>query len=815
MKRTSNTFTPCAVIPALVFALGALSATQGAAPSHRTTPADLTQGGKPDDTHDWTLGPTGARGWIWGWLGQSTDARQILITETTAGSPCDGILQKGDVLLGVNGKPFDSDARILFARAITEAEKDKGILNLSRWRDGKSEHVQIKLTVLGTYSATAPYNCPKSKRILELGCQAIAKEGFKEKTGKTAVSIPNDLNALALLASGLEPYRALTAEYAHTVMDHHPGGHVSWGYGYDTLFLAEYALATKDQTVMPGLRRLALDIAHGQSGVGTWGHSFARSDDHILNGYGNMNQPGIILTLAMAVAREAGVKDPALDAAIDKSARFLRYYVNKGSIPYGDHAPWRWHDDNGKNSSAAVLFDLLGDREAAAYFSRMATAAYNERESGHTGSFFGHLWALPGVSRCGQLATGAYLKEQDWFYDLARCWDGRFIHQPTPGDWENYNYILWDSTGAYLLTYALPLKLTIVTGRKPGLIPPLTAPAVAETIAAGRDFSYWNEKSAYDGRSSDELFAGLASWSPAVRRRSADALGHREGDFLPRLLPMLTGATVYARYGACEALGCLGPKADPAAAKVRALLASPDPWLRSLAADALVRMGPQEQKASVADLLKAVVINDPADKRKRVVGPLVEALFHPAPGQRDPQSILSKSLDGVDRPLLYAAIRDILKNQDGRIRGSVAPLYKMMTPKDIAVLLPDIVEAIRKPAPSGEMFAYDIRMSGLDLLATWHIKEGMTLCVDIMGEFRWGRDIERCTKPLAKYGAAAKPLVPRIREILAQLTKSKGENNRDKDQVGLAKIIADLEAENSTPPLRTMREFIAHPPEKP
>ena len=110
----------------------------------------------------------------------------------------------------------------------------------------------------------------------------------------------------------------------------------------------------------------------------------------------------------MVLAREAGVKDPDLDRAIDKSAKFLRWYVNKGAIPYGDHQPWPGHEDNGKCSSAAVLFDLLGDREAAAFFARMATAAYDERERGHTGNFFNMLWALPGVSRCGPLATGAY-----------------------------------------------------------------------------------------------------------------------------------------------------------------------------------------------------------------------------------------------------------------------------------------------------------------------------------------------------------------------------------------------------------------------
>ena len=31
---------------------------------------DLTQGGQPDGLHDWNLGPTGARGWIWGWKGK-------------------------------------------------------------------------------------------------------------------------------------------------------------------------------------------------------------------------------------------------------------------------------------------------------------------------------------------------------------------------------------------------------------------------------------------------------------------------------------------------------------------------------------------------------------------------------------------------------------------------------------------------------------------------------------------------------------------------------------------------------------------------
>ena len=171
-------------------------------------------------------------------------------------------------------------------------------------------------------------------------------------------------------------------------------------------------------TVFAGMKRLALESARGQSAVGTWGHKFAMPNGN-LNGYGCMNQPGLSLAISMVLAREAGVKEPELDRAITKAAAFLRWFVNKGAIPYGDHQPWPGHEDNGKCSSAAVLFDLLGDREAAEFFARMSAAAYSERERGHTGNYFNVLWALLGVMRCGPVATGAYFKEQSWYYDLA------------------------------------------------------------------------------------------------------------------------------------------------------------------------------------------------------------------------------------------------------------------------------------------------------------------------------------------------------------------------------------------------------------
>ena len=127
-------------------------------------------------SHDWNLGATGARGWMVSDKMVTTDARQIRITKVEANSPATGLLAVGDVILGVGGKPFAYDPRTELGKALTEAEKDanRGNVSLIRWRDGKSDAVTLKLQVLGSYSATAPFDCPKSKRILEQGCKALA-----------------------------------------------------------------------------------------------------------------------------------------------------------------------------------------------------------------------------------------------------------------------------------------------------------------------------------------------------------------------------------------------------------------------------------------------------------------------------------------------------------------------------------------------------------------------------------------------------------------------------------------------------------------
>ena len=787
-----------ALVAFLAAPLPALAAAKGQITIPDFTKGDAIPAGAK---HDWNLGPTGLRGWMFCDKMVTSDARQIAVTKVEKRSPADGILMVGDVILGVGGKAFSYDPRTELGKALTAAESDAGggKLAFTRWREGKAEEVMVKLAVFGSYSATAPFDCEKSKRILEQGCKALAEKVARPSNREDP--IVRSLNALALLASGDPAYLPLVKREAEWAAAYTSRSMQTWHYGYVTMLLAEYVMATGDQSVMPGLRRLALEAAKGQSAVGSWGHGFATPSGR-LGGYGMMNSPGVPLTISLVMAREAGVKDPEVSRAIELSARLLRFYIGKGAIPYGDHHPWiENHDDNGKCGMAAVLFDLLGEAKGAEFFSRMSVASHGpERDTGHTGNFFNILWALPGVAQSGPNATGAWMNEfGTWYFDLARRWDGSFLHQGPPEPDED-SYAGWDCTGGYLLAYAMPLKKIYLTGKRPAITPQLDAAAAQSLILDGRGWNNKDRHSAYDKLGDDQLFERLGSWSPIVRERAAMALGRRKDVSIPPLLKLLDSPRLESRYGACQALISLRGRGASAIEPLRKLLAEKDLWLRIKAAEALASIGKPAMPAvpQLLELLAQVdTANDPRGMQQRY---LSFALF-------DDGGMLRRSLDGVDREALYKAVRAGLKNQDGRARGAIGSVYRNLSTEEIKPLLPAIYQAVVEPAPSGEMFADGIRVEGLRLLAKHRIEEGLSACVKYTRDQNpWASEkrTPELMKILLSYGTHAKSVIPeltRIGDYFAKDEKDFPKNLMLVKAKSVRETIAAIEASTDSPEL--------------
>ena len=771
---------------------------------------DFTRGARiPENArHDWNLGATGMRGWIYADSLVTSDARQIAVTEVAAGSPADGVVAAGDVILGAGGARFSSDPRVELGRALTRAESDEGAgrLMLSRWRAGRTEDVVLMLPVLGSYSATAPYDCPKSRKVLSNGLAALATRMTAADYGGSLDPIPRALNGLALLAGGDPARRPLVDREARWAAGFKADGFQSWYYGYVMLFVSEYVLATGDSSVLPGLTRLATGVARGQSAVGSWGHGFAEPGGR-LGGYGMMNSPGLVLTISLVLAREAGVKDPAVDRAIELSARLLRFYTGKGAVPYGDHHPWiETHEDNGKCGMAAVLFGLLRENESASFFTRMSVASHgSERDCGHTGNYFNILWAMPGVALSGPHATGAWMDEfGSWYLDLARRWYGSFRHQGPP-EAEPDSYDGWDATGAYLLACGMPLKTIRLTGKGRGGAQILDPTAAQSLVRDGRGWTNKDRESFYDALSPESLLERLGSWSPVVRERAALALARRPDPPVSQIVRLLDAPQIEARYGACQALTALRQRAVPAVDPLRASLASSDLWLRIKAAEALAGIG-LAARVAVPELLELLASADPAaDPRGMQPRYVCFALF-----DRDAGGLLSGSLDGVDRAALLKAVRAGLRNQDGRARSALGSVYRNLPYDDITPLLPAIFQAVAEPAPSGEMFADGIRLEGLRLLARHGIEEGLRACVTYARDQNPWASEERTPEImqiLRSYGTHAKSVIPDLnslilfyendpREFPAHLTRKKVACVRE--------TIAAINAATQTPELRRL-----------
>lgn len=779
----------------LLTALLCLSPTllPAAGPKVKMTLPDFTKGDPipKGASHDWNLGATGARGWIFSDKMETSSARQIAITQVAEDSPANGSLQKGDVILGVSGKPFSYDPRTEFGKALTIAESSagQGQLSLIRWRSGKKENIVIKLPVLGNYSATAPYNCPKSQRILEHGCEALSEK--MAASSYRANPIVRSLNALALLASGNDKYLPLVKREAKWASDFKADSMATWYYGYAIMLLAEYQMATGDDSFLPGLRRLALEAAEGQSIVGTWGHKFA-GDDGRLVGYGMMNAPGLPLTASLILATKAGVSDPKVARAIAQSTKLLRFYAGKGAVPYGDHTPWsQTHEDNGKCGMAAVLFNFNNEPKAAEFFSRMSIAAHGSvRDTGHTGNFFNILWAIPGIAESGPHATGAWMKEfGSWYFDLARRHDGSFVHLGPPQG-RHDSYASWDCSGAYLLAYARPLRKIHLTGKHPGTAHQVNPTEASDLIADGRGWSNKYRNETYDKLSEGDLLKLLSRWSPIVRERAAIALARKkDANPVPSLITMLGSSDLETRYGACQALALLKKNTAPAVPHLKKNLQHQDLWLRIEAAEALAHIGKPAMSA-LPELL-TMIAKGPTDEDPRAMEQryLSFAVFG---------KMLRNSLDEVDRDLLRKAIVAGLKNEDGRARGEVGRIYSKLTYEEIKPILPAIHEAIAKPSPSGIMFASGVRLSGLELLASHRIAEGMPLCFEVMQITKWGKAarIPRCLNALKKYGAAAKPMLPKLKQLEKDLLAHRERKNLQKHIENLQKMI--IEIENST-----------------
>ncbi|MFK7909965.1 MAG: acetylesterase, partial [Akkermansiaceae bacterium] len=196
---------------------------------------------------------------------------------------------------------------------------------------------------------------------------------------------------------------------------------------------------------------------------------------------------------------------------------------------------------------------------------------------------------------------------------------------------------------------------------------------------------------------------------------------------------------------------------------LRKNLKDEDLWMRVHAAQTLAAIG-KAGMVALPELLtmvaKGATKEDPRAMEQRY---LSFALFNSRGG------MLGRSLEGVDRGLLFKAVRAGLTNEDGRARGSYSSIYNQLTFEEIKPLIPDIHRAIVEPSPSGIMFGDQIRTAGLELYAKHHISEGIELTADYAKNMKPHASQIRIVKIMElmkSYGAHGKRVIPMLEDAI-------------------------------------------------
>lgn len=816
MTITSLIFRPLHVATAL--ALCGISSMAVAAPP------DMTAGQMPDLkagklTRTINLGPTGLRGWMYQENQVDTSkSRQILVTEIDAGSPADGKLQPQDVILGASGDgsrpaPFAADARRSFAAAIAAAEaRNPATLRLLAWRAGKTSVAEIKLQTMGAYSKTAPYDCPKSAKILEQGLAYLFE---KEESGLF------NFGAMPLLASGNPKYlerlkkeaRALipSAKVRQHMLSDEPinqDGKPGWRLGYELVFLAEYYLATRDEEVLPAVEAYAVQIAKNHSLFGTLGHRMGdKNPDGSNNGpvgghYGAVNSAAMPCFLGLVLASKCGLKHPEIAAGIKRCNTFYAFYSGRGTIPYGEHPPDAGHNGNGKSGTAALCFLLQPDRvEEGKFFAKMSVASAGERELGHTGAYFSYLWSPLGANIGGPLAMAEHFRRIAWQLDLARRWNGGFIfnnlYPEGPHGGPTYNR--FPMSTAVLLVYAAPKRTLAITGRGIDSNRWLKAKDVTEAAAAD---DYQPKDRAFDA-----LVADLANWSPKVRSLAATTIGNLKPEASQIIrLQQLTGnadAAAETRAAACTALGKL--RHGDSAGVLAKLLTDPDSMVRYAAADALRYLPDPARRSVLNEILRATASTakpllpiDPDDPLHFAHGRLGVLLFYTGSAY-GPKGILHNSINGVDRALLYPAIRAIASTPIGLSRSTLQKTYQNLTREDVLELADVIIDSVQLRAPSDRMFGGGVRIGGLDILARHRIAEGIP--AGVLYTMDDSKGLKPLLEALKSYGGAVTTIKhkPDVIEFLKM--------DSNKKVSGVAETLAAIRADANPKPVLHLKRI--------
>ena len=538
--------------------------------------ANILPAGK--DTEDIMVGVTG--------MFVALKGGELLVTQVTPGTPADGKLQEGDVLLAVDATSLEiQDPRHPLGSAINAAEGRDGKMQFAVRRNGSKKTIAIQLDPIGSYSETYPVDCAKSRRLVD------GTAAFILRNGGPGGGINGNLEGLFLLSTGEQKYLPALEKYAAALAEKGCGTS-TWNIGYSGIFLGEYYLATGDKRVLPALKARCDALSGGQY-FGGWGHGVQHCGPGYVTG-GLLNAAGDQALATLVIARECGVEVDK--KTYDDALRLFFRFAGRGGVPYGDHHPELWWSSNGKNGGLASALTLLPDKKfqgGAQLLALSDTDTYWGCEGGHGSCFGNQTWRNIVDALVPAEHHNSWRRHKDkmiWFYELSRMPGGGFRTPWHPGHGTIGKAPLYQ-TGIVAMAYTAHLKNLRICG-KPRT--KFSVPHTSTSVELALETDDFHRVDFIDGvvieeepHEIAEVFRTIYNEDGTIKSRTAKAsINHKGKKMMPaaRYAKLMRHYSPTVRDWAAHGLGFLGEDAIP---EIKKALASSDGRLRVAGLDAI------------------------------------------------------------------------------------------------------------------------------------------------------------------------------------------------------------------------------------